>query len=41
VICLDVEVDGEIQRGYTIKRMVSLVPERNPPIWKRLLKRTR
>lgn len=27
VICLDVDIDGHIERGYTIRRMVSLTPE--------------
>lgn len=30
VICLDVDHNGQIERGYTIKRMVALVPEQKP-----------
>jgi hypothetical protein len=30
VLCLEVEVDGQIHRGYTIRRMVALRPEAPP-----------
>jgi hypothetical protein len=32
VICLEVEQDGKIERGYTVKRMVVLRPEDAPPM---------
>lgn len=28
VVCLEVDSNGEIARGYTIRRMVSMTPER-------------
>ena len=36
VMCLDVDDDGRIQRGYTIKHMVSFAPERpaRTPRWR-------
>jgi hypothetical protein len=31
VICLDVDVDGRVERGYTIRRMVALASDPLPP----------
>jgi hypothetical protein len=33
VLCLEVEQDGQIDRGYTIARMVAYRPEKNHRSW--------